>query len=287
MAVVDVHQHLWPPSFVDALSRRTAPPYLDGDTLQLAEGTYPAELRRHDLDVRLALLDRSGIDVAVVSLQPTLGLQLLGASERNELEQAWEEGALEVAAAAGGRVLPLSPRLPRPGFAGASVGADALGDLDAAASVLDALHASGGFLFVHPVAGSPPAQVPSWWPAVVDYTGQMQRAYFAWLAGGLERWPGVNVVFTILAGGGPFQLERLGCRGGDPAALSHRNLYFDTASYGPRALRLCVEAIGAEQLVFGSDAPVVDPSHAWDALAPLGDDVGRLVREASPGRILA
>ena len=158
MAVVDVHQHLWPPSFVDALSRRTAPPYLDGDTLQLAEGTYPAELRRHDLDVRLALLDRSGIDVAVVSLQPTLGLQLLGASERDELEQAWEEGALEVAAAAGGRVRPLSPRLPRPGFAGASVGADALGDLDAAASVLDALHASGGFLFVHPVAGSPPAE---------------------------------------------------------------------------------------------------------------------------------
>ena len=120
MAVVDVHQHLWPPSFVDALSRRTAPPYLDGDTLQLAEGTYPAELRRHDLDVRLALLDRSGIDVAVVSLQPTLGLQLLGASERDELEQAWEEGALEVAAAAGGRVRPLSPRLPRPGFAGGS-----------------------------------------------------------------------------------------------------------------------------------------------------------------------
>ena len=84
--------------------------------------------------------------------------------------------------------------------------------------VLAALHATGGFLFVHPVAGSPPAEAPPWWPAVVDYTGQMQRAYFAWLADGLERWPGVNVVFTILAGGGPFQLERLGCRGGDARA---------------------------------------------------------------------
>ena len=56
---------------------------------------------------------------------------------------------------------------------------------------------------------SPPAAAPAWWPAVVDYTSQMQRAYFAWLAGAQERWPDVTVVFAILAGGAPIQLERL------------------------------------------------------------------------------
>jgi predicted TIM-barrel fold metal-dependent hydrolase len=37
--------------------------------------------------------------------------------------------------------------------------------------------------------------------------------------------------------------------------------YFDTASYGPLALRLTVEACGSGCLVFGSDAPVMD-AHA-------------------------
>ena len=101
----------------------------------------------------------------------------------------------------------------------------------------------------------------------MDYTSQMQRAYLAWLAHGQARWPDVNVVFSILAGGGPIQLERLASRGVDVEAGLHPNLFFDTASYGPRALGLCIETLGVEQLVFGTDAPVVDPPHAAKALA--------------------
>ena len=85
-----------------------------------------------------------------------------------------------------------------------------------------------------------------------------------------ERWPDVTVVFAILAGGGPVQLERLASRGVDVRSTLHRNVFFDTASYGRRALELCIETFGVEQLVFGSDAPVVDPSHAagpWRASA--------------------
>ena len=67
----------------------------------------------------------------------------------------------------------------------------------------------------------------------------------------------------------------------------HPNLFFDTASYGPRALRLCIEALGVEQLVFGTDAPVVDPAHAGQALGELGESVERLVREENPLRLLA
>ena len=112
----------------------------------------------------------------------------------------------------------------------------------------------------------------------MDYTSQMQRAYLAWLARAQEQWSDVKVVFAILAGGGPIQLERLGSRGVDAGSLLHRNLFFDTASYGPRALGLCIEAFGAEQLVFGTDVPVVDPSHAAEALAGFGESVERLVR---------
>ena len=33
MTTYDVHQHLWPESFVAALRERTAPPFLDGGEL--------------------------------------------------------------------------------------------------------------------------------------------------------------------------------------------------------------------------------------------------------------
>jgi len=284
MAGLDVHQHLWPLSFVEALARRREVPFLAGSILHLTEGEYEIDLLEHELGTRLALLDRTGIDTAVVSLQPTLGLDLIDADEREQLECAWEDGILDLAARAGGRIVPLSPRLPREGFAGASVGADRLDDLGRLAPTLDALRGSG-LLFVHPVAGDRPAGAPPWWPAVVDYTSQMQRAYFAWLAGAQQRWPDVTVVFGILAGGGVVQHERLGSRGVDPASLRHPNLFFDTASYGPNALRLCVEAVGVDRLVFGTDAPVVDPAHAAGALAALGDTVERIVRAEAQQRL--
>ena len=162
-----------------------------------------------------------------------------------------------------------------------SVGADRLDDLEDLAPTLDALRGHGGFLFVHPVAGEPhrPA-APAWWPAVVDYTSQMQRAYFAWLAGAQERWPDVTVVFAILAGGGPIQLERLASRGADVRSSLHRNVFFDTASYGRRALELCIETFGVEQLVFGSDTPVVDPTPALRAVEGFGESVDtELIRQ--------
>jgi 6-methylsalicylate decarboxylase len=284
MAGLDVHQHLWPPSFVEALSRRATVPFLAGSVLHLTEGDYEIDLREHELGERLELLDRAGIDTAVVSLQPTLGLESLPVPEREQLVAAWEEGIVELAAAAAGRIVPLAAARPRPGFAGASIGADRLDDLGALAPLLDALRGSG-LLFVHPVAGNPPPGAPPWWPAVVDYTSQMQRAYLSWLAGAQARWPDVTVVFAVLAGGAVVQHERLGSRGVDPGSLRHPNLFFDTASYGPHALRLCIEAVGVDRLVFGTDAPVVDPALAATAVAALGDKVERVVRGEARRRL--
>ena len=278
MAGVDVHQHLFPPAFCEALALRTTVPYLDGSTLHSPEGAFELDLRDHALESRIALLDRAEIDTAVVSLQPTLGHETLEAAEREHLEWTWEEGILELAAAVPGRLVPLAASKPRQGFAGVAVGAERLDDLEALSPVLDGLRGSG-LLFVHPSAAAPVPAAPHWWAAVVDYTSQMQRAYFAWLAHAQERWPDVTVVFAILAGGGPVQLERLASRGVDVRSTLHRNVFFDTASYGRRALELCIETFGVEQLVFGSDAPIVDPSHASAALAGFGESVSRLIRQ--------
>jgi 6-methylsalicylate decarboxylase len=284
MAGLDVHQHLWPPSFVEALARRRTAPFLAAGVLHLGEGDFEIDVREHDLGERLALLDGAGIDTAVVSLQPTLGIDSLGVAEREELEGAWEEGILELAAAAAGRIVPLAAGRPRPGFAGCAIGADRLDDLGSLAPLLDALRGSG-LLFIHPVQGTPPPGAPPWWAAVADYTSQMQRGYLSWLAGAQARWPDVTVVFAVLAGGAVVQHERLGSRGVDPASLHNPTLFFDTASYGPAALRLCIETVGVDRLVFGSDAPVVDPAHAAVALGALGEAVERIVRVEAQQRL--
>jgi hypothetical protein len=258
MTSFDVHQHLWPEQLVAALRRRNRPPCIDRDDLVLAEGTFPAGLEAHDLDARVALLDEAGIDVAVVSLQPTLACDGIP-----ELVDAYHEGILELVAAADGRLRAFAVAECRDGFAGACVPAPAVvAGLD---ELADELVSAGQVLFVHPgPVPPPPSGSPDWWPALVDYPAQMQAAYAAWLTKGNPHLP---ILFAFLAGGGPFQLERLRARGGDVPSLA---IYFDTASYGPLALRLTGEACGAGCLVFGSDAPVMDAQAAVAAVVGAG-----------------
>jgi predicted TIM-barrel fold metal-dependent hydrolase len=121
---------------------------------------------------------------------------------------------------------------------------------------------------------------------VVDYTAQMQAAYAAWLAHGSDRWPDLRVVFAILAGGAPFQLERLASRGVDTRGVLHPNVYLDTASYGVRALELSLSTYGIGQLVYGSDAPVIDAEPTLRAIRGFGQAVADAVCRDNPARLL-
>jgi 6-methylsalicylate decarboxylase len=280
MPVVDVHQHLWPESFLSALARRRAVPRLRGATLELAEGAFELDLGAHDLDRRLAALDRAGIDLAVVSLQPTIGYD-------EELAAVWEQGITDFAAAAGGKLCPLAAGGEADGFAGACVGAGAFADLDAIAPLLDRLERLRSVLFVHPGPAQPTSRRPLWWGGIVGYPSQMQAAFFAWLAEGRKRWPALRVLFAILAGGAPFQLERLAGRGVDVRSTLDPNVYFDVATYGRRAIELCIETFGIHQLVYGSDVPVVDPAPTLHSVRGFGDSVLQLITIDNPSGLFA
>jgi hypothetical protein len=283
----DIHQHLWPPSFLSALSARSQPPRLHGRALELAGApTWELDVESHDLDTRLALMDRLELDRAVVSLQPTLGIDQLPSEEALELTETWEAGILELADAAGGRIVPLASREPRDGFAGLCVAGAELLDLDALAPRLDALTQSSRFLFVHPGAAATSPGAPSWWTAIVDYTAEMQAAYIAWLVAGAARWPELDVVFAILAGGAPIQLERMAARGIDERSAMLPQIWFDTASYGRRALDLVMSTYGVERMLFGSDMPVVDPGPALDAIRSFGEAVTDAVLTTNPSKLL-
>jgi predicted TIM-barrel fold metal-dependent hydrolase len=128
--------------------------------------------------------------------------------------------------------------------------------------------------------------MPTWWPAVVEYTAQMQAAYAAWLAGGAERWPDVRIVFAHLAGGAPFQLERLRSWGVAGRDVLYENVFFETSSYGSRAFELCLATFGVGQLVFGSDTPILNPEAAMDSVRGLGDAVTDALCNQNPSRLL-
>ena len=283
---IDVHQHLLPPPFVELLRKRTAPPRIVGTDLEIAEGRFPFDPAENDVESRVAVIDRQGTDVAVLSLQHTLGHEALPPDERGELVAGWEEGIATVVAGAGGRFAALAAGPARPGFVGSSIGSAALGDLEALEAVIESARSNAGFVFVHPSGGQLTPDAPGWWGAVALYTAQMQGAYLAWLAHGQERWPDVAIVFSILAGGGPFQLERLGSRGIDTRSVLYPNVFFDTASYGRRALELCVESFGVEQIVYGSDLPVIDPEPTLRAVKGFGESVEKLIRCDNPNRLL-
>lgn len=286
MTRYDVHQHLWPASFVTALRSRTAPPCLDGASLVTPEGAFPFDAAVHDLDTRLAMLDRHGIDVALVSLQPTLGIESLDPGEQRALEDAWIEGIGETVARAEGRILALAPWRVLPGFAGTSVGVSALLDPERGAAV-DDVDRAGGLLFVHPEAEGPLAPGrPQWWNWTAGYTAQMQSAYLAWLDGGRERWPRLRVLFAILAGGAPFQHERLALRGVDVRGTLDPGVYFDSATYGRRAIELCIETFGVERIVYGSDTPVVEPGATLAAVRGFGESVSQLLQSDTPASLL-
>lgn len=290
---VDIHQHLWPGSFLAALRARRTPPLLDGDLLVTREGRFRIDLAAHDPAARIRGLDALGLDLAVLSLQPSLGLDDLPEDERDALEAAWMEGVAELVAASGGRLAALAPRRPVPGFAGVSVGASELvADLDGAAAggsrLLADADAAGALVFVHPEAEhAPPAPGrPDWWNWLAGYPGQMQAAYLAWLAGGRARHPQVRLVFALLAGGAPFQHERLAHRGADLRSLLDPDVYFDTASYGRRAIELCIESFGIENLLYGSDVPVIDPAPTLAAVRGFGDAVARFLTVENPARLI-
>lgn len=282
MPSFDLHQHLWPEGFISALSRRSERPRLRGRMLELGEGDFETDLAEHRLEKRLALLDRDGIDIAVVSLQPTLG-----ADDVPELVDAYHAGIRELVAASGGRLRALAVGECLDGFAGASVSARAIvRELERVAPLLRDLEGRRQFLFVHPGPTAAPGDLPAWWPSVVDYTAEMQAAYAAWLARGAEVYRGLPVVFAILAGGGPIQLERLRSRGVDVRTILHANVFFDTASYGRRALELCLATYGVGRLVYGSDLPVIDSEPTLRSLREFGDAVTDAICSENPTRLL-
>ncbi|WP_405831330.1 amidohydrolase [Streptomyces sp. NBC_01176] len=289
----DVHQHLWPPAFIELLRARTAPPRLDGWTLHLTgEPPYEVDPADHDPAARTALARTDGLDLALVSLSSPLGIEFLPPADAAPLLAAFHDGALALPAPFGVWASPcLSAPDPeaverelRRGCAGLQLPATAL--LDAAgwerhAPLLDVLTHEDKPLFVHPGAAPPAPHAPPWWPALVPYVHQMHASWFAFRAFGRARHPRLRVCFAAHAGLAPLHGERLAARGGGRGEIDF-DVFYETSSYGTRAVDALVRAVGIDVVVSGSDRPYASP-----VVPDLGADAAvHALRTANPDRLL-
>ncbi|MFE6488133.1 amidohydrolase [Streptomyces sp. NPDC057757] len=294
--LTDVHQHIWPPDFVELLRARTAPPRLDGWTLHLAgEPPYEVDPADHDITARTALAHGDGLDLALVSLSSPLGVEHLPPAEATELLTAFHDGALALPAPFG---VWASPSLSSPvaeaaeavdrelrrGCRGLQLPADALLDAagwDRCASLLDVLTRHDKPLFIHPGAAPLTPGAPSWWPALVPYLAQLHASWFAFRAFGRARHPRLRVCFAALAGLAPLHGERLATRGGGRGEIDF-DAFYETSSYGTRAVDALVRAVGIDVVVSGSDRP-----YAPLTIPDLGADAAvHALRTVNPARLL-
>lgn len=295
---LDVHQHLWPEPFLEALARRSTPPHVQraGADLVLrldGEPDFVVDRRAHDPAARAEALTADGVDAALLCTSVPLGIEALPAGEARALLDAWHDGVFAVGGPFGvwGAVATADPQaadvhdvLDR-GAVGVSLSAGAIATpegLERLEPLLRALEDRGRPLLVHP--GPAPAGTPrvAWWPPAVSYVAELHAAWHAFVGWGRPALPRLRVLFVALAGAAPLHVERLAGRGGPAEGAFDPLTFYDTSSYGPRAIEAVGGVVGIDQLVHGSDRPVVDPPPGA-ALGAAGDYA---LRAANPARLL-
>lgn len=293
--LADVHQHIWTTPLLDALATRDALPFVRREqhlTVLHASGEQPYVI---DVDAeapghRAALVKLDGLDLAAIALSSPIGIESLPREAATELIEAHLEGVLSLGeefwvwgpvALEGPDPNDIDELLAR-GCVGISLPATALATrarLDSVTTLLQRASAHGAPLLVHPGGEETPAVTvtePDWWRALTVYVAQMQAAWLTFATFGRRKHPELKIVFTMLAGGAPLLSERLRARGAPAVDLSDPLSFYDTSSYGPFAIDAMARLVGVDQLVYGSDRPVVDPiSTGWETV--LATNAGKLL----------
>lgn len=279
---IDLHQHLWPVGLVEALRSRSQPPMLRGWTLHLDdEPPFRVRPDAHD-PARRAAAEPEGRTIAGVSLSAPLGIEYLPPEEAEPLLAAWHAGAAALPEPfrpwASARIvepdLTAVKELLSGPVLGLQVPATALTTpyrLEQLTPLLQVCQDVGRPILVHP--GPPLPQpgtpghrasrselsgIPDWWAPVVDYTAQLQAAWWAWHVAGRTLLPSLRVCFVAGAGLAPVQHERLVARGGHLDRVDP-DVFVETSSHGRQAVDSLVRALGIDVIVLGSDRPYAEP----------------------------
>ncbi len=323
----DIHAHFIPDTIVNDMRAGSA---IDGVTLEDRDGSpwvvhrqgpkYPLQPELHDLEARISLMDQLGIDVAVVSLSPTLLFYWLESSEAADWARAVNDDLARLVAASGGRVegvaqLPMQDadaaiaelrRAKEIGLRGVQLAPmvmDRTLDVDDYYPVLEELDRLRMPMVLHPYfvgAGDRPGMDKYF---MTNLSGHPYATAIGAtrliMSGTLDRLPNLQPV--LVHGGGylPYQIGRLdhghavrpeakACQEKPSSYL--RRFTIDTLAHSAPALDYLIGLVGADRVAYGTDFPYDmggGPADEQLSGVTLDDASDSLIRSGNAQRLYA
>jgi aminocarboxymuconate-semialdehyde decarboxylase len=289
MRVIDVHNHFYPPSYLDALRagggsvRVTSDS--DGNPVIHYPGDYNVAVPGHrDIAYRADVLERDGVDTQVITLT-TPGVHVeeparaarFASMVNDDFARIIADRAPRFAALA---TLPLNDpaaavrelrramtELRLPGaMLFSNVNGVALRD-DRYLPLYEAANDLGAVLHIHPTSPVGVEAMTDYWlmPLVGFLFDTTLAAAGLVFAGVPRRFPRIKWVLSHLGGAIPYLAERLDrgfhafseCRQNidRPPSEFLKQMHYDTVNFDAAALRLALEFAGPSKILAGSDYP--------------------------------
>jgi aminocarboxymuconate-semialdehyde decarboxylase len=287
--IIDVHNHFYPPAYIDALrsgeSSVTVKTDADGNPEIHYPGDYNTAVPGHrDIAYRQGVLEKAGVDTQVITLTtPGTHVETAARAVRfaalvnDAFAQIVSERKPRFAALA---TLPLNDpkasvaefrraveQLKFPGaMLFSNVNGVALAD-QRFWPLYELANELGAVLHIHPTNPINVEAMQEYWlmPLVGFLFDTTVAAAHLVFSGVAERYPRINWVLSHLGGGIPYLAERLD-RGYEAFRECRKNIskppseylkgwYYDTVNFDKNALELAVKFAGADHVLAGSDYP--------------------------------
>ena len=305
MRIVDVHNHFYPPAYIDALQEPESAVTVTMDAQGNPEIHYPGDCNvavpgHRDIAYRQGVLEQEGVDTQVITLT-TPGTHVETPARAAKLARLVNDAFAAIIAERGPRfaalaTLPLNDpkasvaefkrvteQLGLPGaMLFSNVNGVALAD-ERYWPLYEMAHDKGAVLHIHPNHPLGVEAMTDYWlmPLVgflMDTTLAASKLVFSGVA---ERFPNITWVLGHLGGAIPYLAERLDrgyrafpeCRANivKPPSEYLKTWYYDTVNFDPDALMLAIKFAGASQILAGSDYP-----HAIGSIPQMKQALGGL-----------
>jgi aminocarboxymuconate-semialdehyde decarboxylase len=289
MAIIDFHNHYYPPAYLDAIERGPSSVRVtrdaEGNPILHYPGDYNVAVRGHrDIDYREQVLREAGVDTQVITLT-TPGTHIEAPAAAVRLAKLVNEAFARVVADKNGRfvalaTLPLNDpeasvfelrrAVEQLHFRGAMLFSNVNGmplydkrlwSLYEVANELEAV------LYIHPTNPvGVEAMMDYWLMPLVGFLFDTTLAAAGLIYSGVaERFPNIRWVLGHLGGAIPYLAERLDrgyhafpeCRQhiAQPPSTYLKRFFYDTVNFDPRAIELAISFAGIGQILAGSDYP--------------------------------
>jgi aminocarboxymuconate-semialdehyde decarboxylase len=288
--IIDVHNHFYPPEYLDALgplgSTITVTYDKDGNPLVHYPGDYNVLVRGHrDIAYREEVIEAAGVDVQLISLT-TPGTHIETPAVAAALATITNDAFARIRDDRGARFVPLATLPlcdPRASLAEYLRATDELGlrgamlfsnvngvglDDERFWPVYEAANDRNGLLMIHPTYPVGVESMTEYWLMplngfLFDTTLAASKLVFSGVA---KRYPRIRWILGHLGGTIPYLAERLDrgyrafaeCRkhiDEPPTAYLKRHFYYDTVNFSQGPLKLAIDFAGADHIVAGSDYP--------------------------------